>query len=279
MNAVDDAVDRVCRMVKQATESHDGALVLGICGAQGSGKSTVAAAIARQLALCGQKAAVLSLDDLYLSRADRRTLARNIHPLFATRGVPGTHDVAFGCRVIGDLVGGRPTRLPRFDKAVDDPMPVEHWPRIDSAVDVILFEGWCVGAVAQAGEDLLSPVNGLEAQEDRDGSWRRHVNAALEGRYSELFALIDRLVLIAAPAFEVVARWRREQEHALQREVTARPGHRDVRVMTDDEVDRFVAHYERLTRHILSEMPARADLVLRLDANRRIIADRPHRSA
>lgn len=279
MNAVDDAVDRVCRMVEQATESRDGALVLGLSGAQGSGKSTIAAAIARRLELCGRTAAVLSLDDIYLSRADRRTLARNVHPLFATRGVPGTHDVALGCKVIGDLVGGRPTRLPRFDKAADDPLPVEHWPRIDSAVDVVLFEGWCVGAVAQAGEDLLSPVNGLEAQEDRDGSWRRHVNAALEGCYSELFALIDRLVLLAAPAFEVVARWRREQEHELQRQVGARPRNCGARIMTDDEVDRFVAHYERLTRHILSEMPARADLVLRLDADRRIIADEPRRSA
>jgi D-glycerate 3-kinase len=42
--------------------------------------------------------------------------------------------------------------------------------------------------------------------------------------------------------------------------------------MAKNEVARFVAHYERLTRHILKEMPGRADLVIRLDATRRVIA-------
>ena len=271
MSAAADPVDRILDMIGSAMAGRDRPLVVGIAGAQGSGKSTVTAAIARRLKRSGRRVAVLSLDDLYLSRADRRALARDVHPLFATRGVPGTHDVALGRKVIGNLVAGRRTRLPRFDKAADDPVPDQHWGLIECKVDVVLFEGWCVGAVAQADEDLRRPINRLEAEDDPDGRWRRHVNAVLGASYPALYALLDRLVLLAAPGFEVVAHWRREQEHELRRQVGERPGGGGDRIMTDDEVDRFVAHYERLTRHILSEMPARADLVLRLNADRRII--------
>ena len=39
--------------------------------------------------------------------------------------------------------------------------------------------------------------------------------------------------------------------------------------MADREIARFIQHYERLTRRILLEMPAYADLVVRLDRKRR----------
>jgi len=110
-------------------------------------------------------------------------------------------------------------------------------------------------------------VNALEASEDADGRWRRYVNDALSGEYQRLFAPIDFLVLLAAPSFDVVARWRTEQERELR---AARPA--GAAVMTDQQIDRFIQHYERLTRHILDEMPSRADLVLRLDENRRVVS-------
>ena len=40
--------------------------------------------------------------------------------------------------------------------------------------------------------------------------------------------------------------------------------------MSDDAIGVFIQHYERLTRHILSDMPAYADLTLRLDEKRRL---------
>src|SRR5512146_1489260 len=55
--------------------------VIGICGPQGSGKSTIAVATAELLGTRGIKAAILSLDDLYLSRTIRAELARTVHPL------------------------------------------------------------------------------------------------------------------------------------------------------------------------------------------------------
>src|SRR6185437_8649015 len=81
-------------------ESTDGPLVLGLCGAQGSGKSILARSLADRFASRGRRVAVLSLDDLYLTKAERSRLAQEVHPLLGTRGVPGTHDVALGLQIL-----------------------------------------------------------------------------------------------------------------------------------------------------------------------------------
>jgi D-glycerate 3-kinase len=40
--------------------------------------------------------------------------------------------------------------------------------------------------------------------------------------------------------------------------------------MSDEEVAVFIQHYERLTRHTLAEMPGRCDVLVSLDADRRL---------
>ena len=240
-------------------------LVLGLCGAQGSGKSTLAAAILACCGTLGIRAAVLSLDDLYLTRAERRRLAADVHPLLATRGPPGTHDIALGLATIASLERGDPAALPRFDKADDDRRARAGWGRAPADCEVLVFEGWCVGARPQAEPELAMPVNALERDEDRGGTWRGFVNAALAGPYAQLFARIDRLMLLAAPRFETVFAWRRQQEQALR----AKAAPEDAGLMNDAALQRFIAHYERLTRFILDEMPARADCVAWLNSRRK----------
>ena len=235
--------------------------VLGICGAQGSGKSTLSEGLASHLEGEGLKVALLSLDDLYQAR-DARPV--DVSPLFATRGVPGTHDVALGERTFKSLMLGQPTRLPRFDKANDAPAAEEAWPEV-IAPDVIIFEGWCVGAQPQAEDALTEPVNELERNDN--GAWRRAVNEALKGPYATLFGHIDKLVFLAAPDFGIVRNWRIEQEDTLRKRLAAE-GRTGARVMKDDEIGRFIQYYERLTRHILQTMPAYADLTLQLDLSR-----------
>jgi D-glycerate 3-kinase len=244
------------------------AFVVGICGPQGSGKSTTVRVVAALLRARGLKVAVLSLDDLYLPRADREALARDVHPLLRTRGVPGTHDVALGLTVLDGLAGEGETALPRFDKASDDRAPAGAWPVVSGPVDVVLFEGWCVGARPEPPEALARPVNALERERDPHGVWRAHVNAALAGPYRALFARLDLLVLFTAPDFDTVLAWRQEQEAKLRGRL-ADAGRGAGHAMSDEDVAVFVQHYERLTRHIAREAPARADLVVRLDKDRR----------
>lgn len=266
-----ESLDRVEAAVRGWLDSADGRpLILGLCGAQGSGKSTLAEGLRDRLEASGIATAILSLDDLYLSGEARAELARKVHPLLRTRGVPMTHDVAHGIALFDAIREARAASLPRFDKARDEPEPAAHWQPVPAELELLIFEGWCVGAHPQDDSALATPVNALERDHDSDGTWRRAVNAALRTVYADLFARIDRLVLLAAPGFDVVARWRTEQEETLRRTLEAQ-NRSTASLMNAAEVAGFVAHYERLTRWILDEMPARADLVLRLAADRTLI--------
>ena len=238
--------------------------VIGLCGAQGSGKSTIAAWARQLLEARGVRTVALSLDDFYLTHDARQRLAREVHPLLAVRGPPGTHDVALCGAVIDQLRTAGKVALPRFDKATDNRTPRGTWETLKSPVDVIILEGWCVGAVAQGAAALATPVNALEREEDPDGVWRAYVNNQLDGLYQFLFARLQDLILLEAPSFEVVAGWRTEQEAKLR--LQGGGG------MPDAAIARFVAHYERLTRWILAEMPGRADWVITLDADRKVYA-------
>ncbi|MGI9333016.1 MAG: hypothetical protein ACR2RL_07625 [Gammaproteobacteria bacterium] len=247
----------------------DRALVIGITGGQGSGKSTVSALLSVVLREAfGSQAVALSIDDIYETRAARERLAVEVHPLFVTRGVPGTHDAALGIATIRSLIeGAGATCLPSFDKATDDRRPRSGWRSVQGPIDFVLFEGWCVGARAQSAGALAEPINTLEREEDPGAVWRTAVNVQLETIYRELFALIDVQIMLNVGSMARVYEWRRLQERKLRASVRDRreSNGQVVRVMTDAEVERFVMHYERLTRHLLREMPERADVVLWLD--------------
>ncbi len=233
-------------------------LVLGLNGAQGTGKSTLAGLLVRLLGrIHGLRAAILSLDDLYLTAAERLQRAGKIHPLLGTRGVPGTHDVELGLRVIRALRDGKRVALPRFDKATDDRKPVAQWPVWEARCDVLIFEGWCVGARPQHAHELAEPVNGLERLEDPTGEWRWYVNRELAGSYQRLFAEIDLLIMLRPRSFDQVYEWREQQEERLR---AAGGGNG----MTPTAVRRFVMYFERLTRFMWEEMPGRADAVVHL---------------
>lgn len=242
-------------------------LVLGLNGAQGTGKSTAARVLKILLEqLFNRATCTFSIDDLYLSRKARRNLAEAVHPLLLTRGVPGTHDIDRGLKLLASLRKAGPqtlTVIPRFDKAHDQPLPEEARDVFTGRPDVILFEGWCVGAVPEPAQALESPVNDLERREDADGGWRRYVNRRLAD-YQPLFAEIDVLAMLKAPSFGKVYEWRAQQEQELAGSLSETEL-RNSRIMGDEELSRFLMHYERLTRWMLQEMPARAGFVFELD--------------
>ncbi len=234
--------------------------VLGLSGGQGAGKTTLARLLEAALTAAGARAAACSIDDFYLPRRERAALAERVHPLLATRGVPGTHDVAVLERSIDALGGSGPVFLPVFDKGADDRLPPERWRRLTAPLDVLVLEGWCVGAEPQAADALGVAVNELEAREDPLGVWRRYVNDALAGPYARLWARLGSLAFLGVPDLAAVARWRAEQERELP------PGRR----MSPPALRRFVAHYERITRAMLATTPRRARLVVRLDPDHRV---------
>ena len=232
---------------------------VGIGGGQGAGKSTLAALLVRAGELLGRRVLSLSLDDFYLTRAERSRLATAVHPLFATRGPPGTHDIARLLEVVRTLKAGgtRPVAVPRFDKGADDragQTPVQ------GPVDTIVLEGWCVGAPAAERGELTVPINALERDEDASGRWRRHINDALTGPYAALRQELDELIFLAVPDLEAVLRWRTEQEQERP------PAQR----MAAADLARFIAHYEHITRRMIALLPNRADVVVSLNAGHRV---------
>ncbi len=240
-------------------------VLLALNGSQGSGKSTLCDYL---IALFEnhyrRRCVVLSLDDFYLTAAERQGLAQQVHPLLRTRGVPGTHDMALMRGTIEALLAGEDVRIPRFDKARDDRRPEDEWDEISGQVDVILFEGWCLGATGQSSAELLRPVNRLEADEDPDGKWRDYVNSVLVREFPPLYQLVDSWVMLQAPSFECVYGWRLEQERKL---AARRSG---AGVMSDEQVARFIQFYQRLTGHCLDTLPAKVNHLFALGADRAI---------
>ena len=239
--------------------------LLGISGLQGSGKSTLAREVKTQAEARGWPTEVLSLDDFYYSRSDREALAHQVHPLLRTRGVPGTHEIELLMSVLAALPHASdklPVTYPRFDKGRDTRVPPSRWPKVTRPPKLIILEGWALGIRPQLQSALEEPVNELERSEDPDGTWRHWVNKQLRG-YQPLWRKLDALVVLQAPNWEVVRQWRSEQEEQL----LAR--HAPL-AMEASAMERFLAHFERLSRHALATLPALADTCVEYDTQRHV---------
>lgn len=255
----------IAREISKAHSDKEGVLVVSFNGAQGSGKSTITAFL--RLILNHQfelHTVELSIDDFYLTKKERLQLARDIHPLFSTRGVPGTHDINLASNTIDCLKHcskNQPCALPRFDKASDDREAENIWPRVKKPVDIILFEGWCNHAPVQQQNELEQPINELETDEDDEVLWRGYANEQLKEYHRRLFDQADLLIYLQVPSFEKVYEWRGLQEQKLAQSGT------EIKhaVMDEKQLQRFIQHYERITRLCLKELPGQADIVLKLN--------------
>jgi len=248
-----------CR--QQNTDTH----LLGVQGTQGSGKSTLADFLSVIFSHDYQlRCAVLSIDDFYLTRKERLSLAESTHPLLVTRGVPGTHDVNLAkqtIKTLKKLEPGQSMRLVRFDKAIDDRAPESDWPVIEGPIDIIILEGWCVGVQPQSPSALLPPINDLERDEDPEAVWRNFVNRQLQDNYQSLFNQIDKLIVLNAPSFDCVYQWRLLQEQKLAARTS---DNSSSHILSSQQVLRFISHYQRLTEHCLNTLPKQADWLFEL---------------
>jgi D-glycerate 3-kinase len=253
-----DLVDLVGRLIGDGPK--DRPRRIAVVGAQGSGKTTLARAAAERFG-----AVQISIDDVYLTRAAREAMAREVHPLFVTRGPPGTHDLVLLQQLIDDLSvagAGDETLIPDFDKRGDDRRPVETWRLFRGRPSAILIDAWCLGALPEEAAVLAQPVNALEADHDPDGRWRRAVNGFVGGAYADFVAGFDAVLFLRAPDFEVVLDWRCQQEADLLGSASA-----DLPAEERTRLAGFIQYFERITRRMLGG-GVKADVVVQLDRNR-----------
>jgi len=243
-------------------------LFLGLSGGQGSGKTTVTGILKIILKkYFKRKTHVSSIDDFYKTLEERNKISSTIHPLFKTRGVPGTHDTNL-IKKFFDFIKKKKFRkfeAPRFDKSIDDRLKKKYWFNIKEKPEVVILEGWCVGAKPQTNLLLKKPINNLEKYEDKDLIWRRYVNQKLKTEYKKLFAMIDYFIFMKIPNFNKVFKWRLIQERKLRKR-----SHKAKKIMLYNEIKRFIMFYERITLQMLKVMPKVASIVLSLNNEHQI---------
>ncbi len=240
--------------------------VIGLTGGQGSGKSTIS--IILKIILkegFNLETVIFSIDDFYKTRRERKKMAKEINPLFLTRGVPGTHDTRMLHSCIKNLKKKNFTKImiPKFDKSADDRFPKSKWIRIYKKPDIVIFEGWCVGAKPQKKKYLNMPVNELEKKKDKNKTWRKQVNLELQKNYQKIFKLINKLIFLKVPSFKYVFKWRLLQEKKL--EILSKK-----KTMSHRQINNFIMYYERLTKHMLKTLPKNANAVVNIDKKHRL---------
>jgi len=266
-SSIDDIYIPLAEIVMNKKEAEP--LFISINGAQGTGKSTLTQFLKHLIEIkSGLTVADISLDDFYLTRKERVQLANNNHPLFLTRGVPGTHDANLMENTISALLDQRPCIMPRFDKAIDDRCNESMWTQYNSdsnkLIDIILFEGWCNNSPEQSTEELATPINELEENEDSDGIWRNYANEQLSNYNNKIFQQADMSIMLKAPDFNSIYEWRTLQENKLMDATTSR---NNLKIMSPAELQRFIQHYERISRHTLDHLPSTADIVIPISKN------------
>ena len=243
-------------------------LFLGFSGGQGSGKTTVAKILKIILKkFFKRRIHISSIDDFYKTLEDRNNMSNQIHPLFKTRGVPGTHDINL-VKKFFDFIKKRnfkKFKLPKFDKSVDDRLKKKYWPNIKKKPEIVILEGWCVGAKPQSNSIINKPINILEKYEDKHLIWRKYVNEKLKKEYKKLFAMIDHFIFMKIPNFNVVYEWRLLQESKLRKK-----SHSSKKIMSYNEIKRFIMFYERITLQMIKDLSKSASVVIFLKTNHKI---------
>ena len=243
-------------------------LFLGFSGGQGSGKTTVAAILKIIIKkFFKRKIVVSSIDDFYKTLEDRNKMSNEIHPLFKTRGVPGTHDINLVKKFFHFVKKKRfkKIKLPKFKKAEDNRLKKKYWPSIKKKPEIVILEGWCVGAKPQSSSLIKKPINILEKYEDRDLIWRKYVNEKLKKEYKKLFTMIDYFIFMKIPNFNMVFKWRLLQENKLKKK-----SHSKTKVMSYNEIKRFIMFYQRITLQMIKDLSKSASVVMLLKKNHEI---------
>jgi len=245
-------------------------LIIGLAGGQGIGKTTITSIITIILKKYFKlNAFKISIDDFYKTRKQRILLSKNKHPLLMTRGVPGTHDINIMLNFFRKIKVKKfkSLKLPKFNKAVDDRCKQSLWYKIQSKPDVVILEGWCVGAKSQNFRQLRKPINSLERIHDQTFKWRQYVNYQLETKYKKLFNQLDGLLYLRAKNFSLLRRWRLKQEKKLWLKSKNK---KNLKIMNKDQVKNFMDTYQRITQQMFKDMPKYSSIIMNLNSSHQI---------
>jgi len=243
-------------------------LILGLSGSQGSGKTMVTGILQIILKKFFKKNIyIISIDDFYKTLRDRNRMSQQKHSLFKTRGVPGTHDINLIKNFFISVKRKKfkKIKLPKFNKSIDDRSKKNYWHNINKRPEIIILEGWCVGAKPQIISSLRKPVNILERHEDKDLIWRKYANEKLKKEYKEVFAMIDYFIFMKVPNFKIVFKWRLLQESKLRKKL-----HYKKKIMTYSSIKRFIMFYQRITLQMIKDLSKSASIVMLLNKNHEI---------
>jgi len=245
-------------------------MIIGLAGGQGTGKTTITSILSLILKKYFKlNVFKISIDDFYKTRSEREKLSKKKHPLLMIRGVPGTHDY----RIIYDFFKKIKNkkfislRLPKFDKSKDDRCHKKLWYKINSRPDVIILEGWCVGAKAQKKSQLANSINSLEKTKDQNLVWRKYVNIQLKTRYKNLFKQINEIIYLKANNFKVLQQWRIKQENKLR--ISAK-NKKNTKIMNKSDIINFMQTYQRITQNMFKNAPKYASIIMKLNSNHQI---------
>ena len=245
-------------------------LILGLAGGQGAGKTTIASIISiilkKYFKLIVFK---ISIDDFYRTRKERIKLSKKVHPLLLTRGVPGTHDTNIMLNFLKKVKNKnfKNINLPRFNKAIDDRFSKYAWYKINKKPDIIILEGWCVGAKAQSNKQLIKTINSQEKAKDQKMIWRKYVNDQLKNKYKKLFNQLNCLIYLKAKNFSLLQNWRLMQEKKLWLNSKNK---KNLKIMSKGDVINFMQTYQRITQNMFKETPKYASIILKLTSNHQI---------
>ena len=243
---------------------------VGLAGGQGTGKTTISSLIKIILIkYFNLKVLRISIDDFYKTRKERISLSKRVHPMLLTRGVPGTHDINMMLNFFKKVKSKKFKRLklPTFNKAIDDRFNKKKWYYLKNKPDVIIFEGWCVGAKPEKNTTLKKTINSMEREKDQNQIWRKHVNQQLKSKYKNLYSQLNCLIYLKAKNFSLLQKWRLKQERKLWLNSKRKL---NLKIMSKGDIINFMQTYQRITQNMFRYMPKYASIILNLNTNHQI---------
>ena len=243
---------------------------VGLAGGQGTGKTTISSLLKIILIKYFKlKVFRISIDDFYKTRKERMSLSKKVHPMLLTRGVPGTHDINMMLSFFRKVKSRKFTRLklPTFNKAIDDRFNKNRWYDLKQKPDIIIFEGWCVGAKSEKNKTLRKTINFVEKAKDPKQIWRKYVNQQLRLKYKNLYSQLNCLIYLKAKNFSLLQKWRLKQERKLWLSSKRKS---NLKIMSKGDIINFMQTYQRITQNMFRHMPKYASIILNLNTNHQI---------